>query len=82
METEWRVARALRDLLREDPQASQDELAEQLGYSVAWVRKWRKRLAQAAPDEQVLYGCHTDPKTFPAMSPKRLRNGLLSCGSP
>ncbi len=48
METEWRVARArLRDLVREKPQASHRELAEQVGYSIAWVRKWRKRLAQA-----------------------------------
>ena len=53
METEWRVARArLRDLLREKTQASHRELAEQLGYSIAWVRKWRKRLGQAPPDDE------------------------------
>src|SRR5579862_4257615 len=67
METEWRVARArLRDLLRENGQASHQELAEQLGYSVAWVRKWRKRLAQAPPDdEQVLYGQSHRPQHIP-----------------
>src|SRR5258708_38856119 len=67
METEWRVARArLRDLLRENAQACHRELAEQLGYSGAGVRKWRKRLAQAAPDdEQVLYGQSHRPKHSP-----------------
>lgn len=67
METEWRVARArLRDLLRENARACHRELAEQLGYSVAWVRKWRKRLAQAAPDdEQVLLGQSHRPKHVP-----------------
>src|SRR5258708_25123765 len=64
METEWRVARArLRDLLRENAQACHRELAEQLGYSVAWVRK---RLAQAAADdEQVVYGQSHRPKHSP-----------------
>ncbi len=67
METEWRVARArLRDLLRENAQASHPELAEQLGYSVSWVRKWRKRLAKAAPeDEQVLHSQSHRPKRIP-----------------
>src|SRR5262245_29979163 len=67
METEWRVARArLRDLLREHGQASHHELAQQLGYSVAWVRKWRARLAQAVPeDEQVLLGQSHRPKHSP-----------------
>lgn len=67
METEWRVARArLRDLLGENGQASHRELAEQLGYSVAWVRKWRKRLAQAPPDDkQVLFGQSHRPKHIP-----------------
>ena len=64
METEWRVARVqLGDLLRENAQAHHRELAEQLGYSVGWVRKWRKRLAEAAPnDDQVLYGQSHRPK--------------------
>src|SRR5215831_7632127 len=67
METEWRIARArLRDLLRENAQASHRDLAEALGYSMSWVRKWRKRLAQAAPDdEQVLYCQSHRPKHIP-----------------
>jgi hypothetical protein len=67
METEWRIARAqLRDLLQENAHACHRELAKQLGYSVAWVRKWRKRLAQAPPgDEQVLNGQSHRPKRIP-----------------
>lgn len=58
METEWRIARTrLRELLQDNSQASHRELAEATGYSVSWVRKWRKRLAQAPPGaEQVLNG--------------------------
>src|SRR5262245_14601160 len=67
METEWRVARAwLRDLLREHSQASHRALAEQVGYWVAWVRKWRKRLAQAPPDDdQILLSQSHRPKHSP-----------------
>ena len=67
METEWRIGRArLRELLQENGQACHGELAQQLGYSVAWVRKWRKRLAQAAPDDdQVLLGQSHRPKHIP-----------------
>ena len=66
METEWRLARErLRDLLREDAKHSHREVAEQLGYSVTWVRKWRRRLAQAAPeDEQVVHSQSHRPKTI------------------
>ena len=74
METEWRIARArLRELLQENGQASHPELAERVGYSVAWVRKWRKRLAQVSPDDdQVLYGQSHRPKH----SPRRVSTAL------
>jgi hypothetical protein len=67
METEWRIARAqLRTLLQENGQASHGELAEATGYSVSWVRKWRKRLAQASPgDAQVLNGQSHRPRHMP-----------------
>ena len=67
METEWRIARAqLRTLLQDNGQASHRELAEATGYSVSWVRKWRKRLAQAPPgDEQVLNGQSHRPRHMP-----------------
>jgi transposase InsO family protein len=47
----------LRELQQEHPDWSHGEMAEAVGYSVSWVRKWRKRLAKAPPDnEQVLLG--------------------------
>ena len=66
METEWCVARAqLRELLKETPNASDRDLAEALGYSPAWARKWRKRLGQAeANDEAVLHCLSHRPKTI------------------
>ena len=45
MEEEWMRDRALlRDLLEKTPHASPQELAQALGRSVSWVKKWRKRL--------------------------------------
>src|SRR5258708_9129189 len=47
MEEEWMRDRAfLRDLLRQHPQASPQELARMRGRSVSWVKKWRKRLTE------------------------------------
>ena len=46
MEEEWMRDRALfRDLLGRTPHASPQELAQELGRSVSWVKQWRKRLA-------------------------------------
>ena len=57
MESDWRVSRAqLRECLEVKPKASHRELATELKRSLNWVRKWRKRLAQAPPqDEQSPY---------------------------
>ncbi len=79
METEWRITRTrLRDLLRENAHACHRDLAEQLGYSVAWVRKWRKRLAQAAPDdEQVLYGQSHRPKHSPRRVSEQVEERII-----
>ena len=44
---EWmRDCSLLRDLLRQHPQASPQELARMTGRSVSWVKKWRKRLTE------------------------------------
>jgi hypothetical protein len=54
MEEEWMRDRALlRDLLLKTPQASPQELAQQIDRSVSWVKKWRKRLRE---------GDTTDPR--------------------
>ena len=57
MEAEWSADRAnLRLTLREHPEWSAPQLAQQFGRSVSWVKKWRQRV-RAAPldDEAVLH---------------------------
>ena len=50
MEEQWQVDRArLRKLMQEHPTWSQRQLAQETHRSVTWVKKWRKRLAEAAP---------------------------------
>ena len=79
METEWRVARArLRDLLAENKQASHRELAEQVGYSIGWVRKWRARLKHAEPgDEQVLLSQSHRPKRLAGRVSDQLEQQII-----
>jgi hypothetical protein len=53
MEEQWQVDRArLRRLLQAQPTWSQRRLAQETKRSVSWVKKWRKRLAEADPDDQ------------------------------
>ena len=43
MEEEWmRDWALLRDLLEKTPHASPQKLAQAIGRSVSWVKKWRK----------------------------------------
>jgi hypothetical protein len=52
MEEEWMRDRALlRDLLQKDPQAPPQDLAQATRRSVSWVKKWRKRLLEGAPND-------------------------------
>jgi hypothetical protein len=47
MEEEWMRDRALLlDLLNKDPQTPAQALAQTIGRSVSWVKKWRQRLAE------------------------------------
>ncbi|HMN26690.1 MAG TPA: integrase core domain-containing protein [Caldilineaceae bacterium] len=57
MEAEWVADRAhLRQLLGEQAQWSDAQLAAVTGRSVSWVKKWKKRLrATSADDERVLF---------------------------
>jgi len=62
----------LRALLRDHPDWPNHEYAAQIGRSVGWVKKWKKRLLEAAPtDEAVLWSQsrarkHPPPSTHPA----------------
>ena len=50
METEWVMARVqLYQLMRQQPTWSLARLAETLGYSLSWVKKWRQRFRSTAP---------------------------------
>jgi hypothetical protein len=72
MEEQWIVDRAaLRALLQTHPEWTLAHLAEHLGRSVSWVKKWRQRLWAAPPDDPQIFWSqsrarHTPlPKTHP-----------------
>lgn len=53
MEEQWQVDRArLRELRQQHPEWGKRELAQQIGRSLSWVKKWCKRLAAATSDDQ------------------------------
>jgi hypothetical protein len=73
VEEQWLCDRvALRELLRDHPEYSRRQLAEALGRSVAFVKKWKKRLGAAAPDdERVLWSRSSARKTpQPQLDPR------------
>lgn len=67
MEAAWYVARyRLRHLRQAHPDWSQVKLAQELGYSYSWIKKWCRRLDEAEPDdEQVLHSQSRARKTSP-----------------
>ncbi len=64
MEEQWQVDRArLRRLRQEHPKWSSRRLAEEIGRSETWVKKWRKRLNKADPAaESILKSRSRRPK--------------------
>lgn len=65
MESQWIVDRARLRLLRQQhPTWQKNRYAQELGYSLSWVKKWLKRFAEADPaDDSVLFSrsrapCH------------------------
>src|SRR6266849_387028 len=60
MEEEWMRDRALLlDQLEKTPHASPQTLAQEIGRSVSWVKKWRKRLAEGDPQDLSLLCSHS-----------------------
>jgi hypothetical protein len=60
MNAQWLVDRTrLRSLLKLRPNWSIQDFADALGRSRAWVKKWRKRLLQAAPDDDAVLQSYT-----------------------
>jgi transposase InsO family protein len=58
MEEQWLIDRTrLRQLMAEHPDWTKRQLAEEVGRSSSWVKKWRRRFGEADPDDDsVLYG--------------------------
>ena len=72
MEAEWIAKRAtLRWLLRTHPEWTQREYAAFLHCSIGWVKKWKKRLKEAPPEDlSVLHARSRARRTpFPAPDP-------------
>jgi hypothetical protein len=67
MEEQWYAERSrLRELLRAQPGWSNRTLAAELGRSLGWVKKWKRRLQAAAPDDDsVLRGQSRAPRHPP-----------------
>ena len=52
MEETWRRDRVLLDqLVRRHPELTNPQLAEEVGRSISWVKKWRPRLLEAEPSD-------------------------------
>ncbi len=58
MQERWIADRALlQQLMQKHPEWTQPELANRIGRSLGWVKKWAKRLREAPPgDTSVLFG--------------------------
>lgn len=66
MEEHWYADRSrLRALLATHPQRSNPELAAQLGRSVGWVKKWKRRLRAAPPDDETVLRGHSRARQHP-----------------
>src|SRR5207248_2109624 len=58
----------LRDLLRQHPDWSTRTLAQQLGRSATWVKKWRRRLRAAPPDDDRVLADRSHARHLPPPS--------------
>jgi transposase InsO family protein len=66
MEAEWSADRAnLRLALRDHPEWSVPQLAQQIGRSTSWVKKWRQRLREAAPDDDTVLHSQSRARKHP-----------------
>lgn len=65
MEAEWVADRSLlRQLPRKHPQWTNQQLADVVGRSVTWIKKWKKRLAEGeAEAERILYSQSRAPES-------------------
>jgi len=70
MEAEWIAKRAtLRWLLHTHPEWTQKAYAAFLYCSVGWVKKWKKLLQEAAPDDLAVFHAHSRARRTPFPAP-------------
>jgi Homeodomain-like domain-containing protein len=66
MEAQWLADRTtLRTLLRTQPQWTVRDLAEAIGRSRGWVKKWRRRLRGALPEDDAILHSHSRARKHP-----------------
>ena len=66
MEAKWLADRTtLRTLLRTHPQWTVRDLAEAIGRSCGWVKKWRRRLRSAPPDDHAILHSRSRARKHP-----------------
>jgi hypothetical protein len=72
MEAEWSTDRAnLRLAVRDHPDWSVAELAQRLGRSATWVKKWRRRLQAAPPGDELVLHSQSRARQHPPPAPTR-----------
>jgi hypothetical protein len=65
-EEEWVADRArLRQVMGRHPDWSHRQCAEELGRSIDWVKDWRKRLAAAPPDDEMVLHSRSRARQHP-----------------
>jgi len=80
MEADWYADRArLRCALRDHPDWSGPQLARWLGRSISWVKKWRRRLRAAPPDDDGALHSHSRARKHPpAALPRPVVDRILA----
>ncbi len=80
MESLWEFERMrLFELIRDHPDWSTSHLAEAIGHSLSWVKKWRKRFRQAQQASLALFQSQSRaPKTRSKSLMPLVRNAILS----
>ncbi|RPI71951.1 MAG: integrase, partial [Geobacteraceae bacterium] len=79
MEEEWVVKRCqLRQVWLEHPEWSRQKMAEAVGCSKSWVKKWLHRIRSVPlEDQQVMYGLSRTPKHPPPGFSPEVINKIL-----
>jgi transposase InsO family protein len=77
MEGVYYAARAnLRRLLHVHPQWTQQQYAQAVGMSLGWVKKWKKRLQEAEPEDEHVLHSRSRARIHP---PERISQTVVDC---